>query len=59
MYLTMMANDAIWNYKDNAITLLDKKSKGLIMKIFVTIKNGKTIFTFDETNLVLEVVKKD
>lgn len=55
----MMANDAIWNYKDNAITLLDKKSKGLIMKIFVTIKNGKTIFTFDETNLVLEVVKKD
>ena len=58
-YLTMMANDAVWNYKDNIITLSDKKSKGLIMKIFVSIKEGRTIFTFDETNLGLEVVKKD
>lgn len=57
-YLTMMANDASWNYKDNLITLADKKTKGLIMKILVSIKEGKTIFSFEETNLILEVIKE-
>jgi len=59
MYFTMMADDAVWDYKENVITLSDKKSKGLIMKIFINIKDGKTIFTFYETNLVLEVFKYD
>jgi len=59
MYFTMMADDAVWNYKENILILSDKKSKGLIMKILVKIKEGKTIFTFDGTNLVLEVFKYD
>jgi len=58
-YFTMMANDANWNYKGSLITLVDKKTNGLFMKIFVSVKDDKTIFTFDETNLVLEVVRKD
>lgn len=58
-FFTLMVDDAIWNYKDNTITLVDKNTNGLIMKIFVSLKEGKTIFTFDETNLVLEVFKHD
>ncbi len=58
-YFTMMANDAIWNFKDNKLTLADKKSKRIIMKVSVSIKDGKTIFTFDETNLVVEVAKTE
>ena len=58
-FFTLMVDDAVWNYKENTITLFDKKTKGLIMKIFVSLKEGKTIFTFDETNLVLEVFKYD
>ena|SRR5690606_22675426 len=57
-YFTMMADDAVWNFKDSTITLVDKKTKGLVMKIFVSIKENKTIFTFYESNLILEVVKK-
>jgi len=58
-YFTMMADDAVWNFKDNTITLVDKKTKGLMMKIFVATKDDKTIFTFYESNLILEVVRKD
>ena len=58
-FFTLMVDNAIWNYKDNRFNLADKKSGGLIMKILVSVKDSKAIFTFDETNLVLEVVKKE
>lgn len=57
-FFTTMVKDAKWNYKDNLITLVDNNTKGLIMKILVSIKDGKTIFSFEETNLILEVIKE-
>lgn len=56
-YFSMLANGATWSFKDHTITLVNKNIKELIMRVFVSMNDGKTIFTFNESNLILEVVK--
>ena len=51
-----------WTYKEkeksiNIDGIAPSGDKGLLMKLFVTIKNNKWYFTMDETPVILEVQK--
>ena len=56
-YFSMLTIDASWSFKNHTITLVNENTKELIMRIFVSKNDGKTFFTFNESNLILEVIK--
>ena len=56
-YIVQMIEQSKWNFENDIITLTDKSGSMIFMKIYVSTKDDKTLFSFQETDLILEVSK--
>ena len=56
-YIVFLSDNGLWMLEDKTIVIRDKVDHKLLMKIFITEKDSKTLFTFHESDLVLEVEK--
>ena len=56
-YMVQMIEQSKWNFENDIITLTDKSGSMIFMKIYVSTKDDKTLFSFQETDLILEVSK--
>lgn len=56
-YMVQMIEQSKWSFENDIITLTDKSGSMIFMKIHVLTKDDKTLFSFKETDLILEVSK--
>lgn len=56
-YIVFLSDNGLWMLEDKTIVIRDKVDHKLLMKVFITEKDDKTLFTFYESDLVLEVEK--